>query len=119
MTQLKRPTINHDEYKNGYVDHKKRQDENQEGEKEDQKQYNPKCLGQFNRVPSFHTSPDLMNYERKYLKEHPVGFAIIAHKDITILETFFAMYFRPWDFYVIHLDKKVKRLEMHLWMYWR
>ena len=73
-----------------------------------------KCQDYFRSFPSLHESWDLMNLENKLLQDHPIGYTISAHTSIIIMELFFGMYFRPWDFYVIHLEKEVILLPVWL-----
>ena len=38
---------------------------------------------------------------------HPMAFSFALHQHLTIFEMFLSLYFRPEDFYCIHLDSKV------------
>lgn len=54
-------------------------------------------------------NPTLTNFENIYLHDHDgIAFNIMVHEQPEIFELFLALYFRPNNFYAIHLDAKVR-----------
>ena len=66
------------------------------------------CSTYFNTMPVLSENPTLMAFEKYILyKYDAIAFNIMVHDQPAIFELFLALYFRPNDFYAIHLDAKV------------
>ena len=69
------------------------------------------CSEYFNFIPVLFENMDVKEFEKDGLKDeiHSLAFNIMVHSQPGILEFFLALYFRPDDNYVFHLDAKVQR----------
>jgi len=66
------------------------------------------CEEYFKKLPTLHDVPQLLEYEDQMLKsKRPLAFSFLVHKDLLVWELFLSLYFRPKDFYCIHIDSKV------------
>ena len=62
----------------------------------------------FNVTPALLGNPLFMEFENKLLQGYsPIAYNIMVHHQPVIFEVFLAAYFRPYDYYVVHLDAKV------------
>ena len=68
------------------------------------------CEKYFHDVPVFAFNPDIIGYERKELRRVNLAFSHMLHHQVVIYEAFLAMYFRPNNFYCVHLDVKASDL---------
>ena len=68
------------------------------------------CLAYFDLIPALFENNDIQEFEEAFLKDMntSIAFNIMVHSQPGILELFLALYFRPDNHYVFHLDKKVK-----------
>ena len=68
------------------------------------------CTEYFNTIPALFENIDSKAFEEDVLKyvTDSIAFNIMVHSQPGIMELFFALYFRPDNHYVIHLDKKVQ-----------
>ena len=68
------------------------------------------CLVYFDLIPALFENIDIQMYEEAFMKDinTSIAFNIMVHSQPGILELFLALYFRPDNHYVFHLDKKVK-----------
>ena len=73
------------------------------------------CTEYFHTIPALFQNVDVTTFEEDALKDilhkggnNSIGFNIMVHSQPGIIEIFLALYFRPDNHYVIHLDKKVK-----------
>ena len=65
------------------------------------------CDEYFSNVPVFAFNKDITQYERDSLKPlFSLAFSHMLHTQVAIYEVFLAMYFRPNNFYCIHVDYK-------------
>ena len=67
------------------------------------------CTNYFNIIPALFDNSDVIEFEDEQMKdiETSIAFTIMVHSQPGIFEFFLALYFRPDNHYVIHLDKKV------------
>ena len=67
------------------------------------------CSRYFNAIPSLCSNKNMILFESVQMKDikTAMAFNIMAHLHPGIFELFLALYFRPNDHFVIHLDKKV------------
>ena len=75
------------------------------------------CSSYFENMPVLTALPVLTDLENQLLFPKPnhqdsstprmMGYNIMVHSQPAIFEIFLAVYYRPYDYYVIHLDKKV------------
>ena len=67
------------------------------------------CTNYFNIIPALFDNSDVIEFEDEQMKdiETSIAFNIMVHSQPGIFEFFLALYFRPDNHYVIHLDKKV------------
>ena len=68
------------------------------------------CEKYFHGVPVFAFDPEIIEYERKELSRVNLAFSHMLHHQVVIYEAFLAMYFRPNNFYCVHLDVKASDL---------
>ena len=68
------------------------------------------CEKYFHDVPVFAFNPEIIGYERKELSRVNLAFSHMLHHQVVIYEAFLAMYFRPTNFYCVHLDVKASDL---------
>ena len=70
------------------------------------------CEEYFDNVPVFALNKDIIQYEESYLKpdSFSVAFSHMLHHQVAIYEVFLAMYFRPTNFYCVHVDYKADGL---------
>ena len=75
-----------------------------------------KCSVYFRFIPALFENVDVKEFEKDALKDisGSVAFNIMVHSQPGILEIFLALYFRPDDHYVIHLDAKVQTFPVHV-----
>ena len=68
------------------------------------------CSDYFNVVPVLFQNVEVKEYEEAVMEDikSSIAFNIMVHSQAAMFELFLALYFRPHDHYVIHLDKKVK-----------
>ena len=67
------------------------------------------CAKYFDVFPVLYFNQILQKYEKQNLKlTHSLAFSHLVHKEIAIYEAFLSVYFRPNDFYCIHVDKEAK-----------
>ena len=65
------------------------------------------CSKYFEVYPVLYFSEVLKNYEKLNLKSaSSIAFSHLLHKEIAIYEAFLSVYFRPNNFYCIHIDKE-------------
>ena len=65
------------------------------------------CDEYFTNVPVFALNKDIIKYEQDNLKpQFSLAFSHMLHTQLAIYEVFLAMYFRPNNFYCIHVDYK-------------
>ena len=67
------------------------------------------CSTYFNAIPSLCNNKNVILFESAQMNEikTAMAFNIMVHLHPGIFELFLALYFRPNDHFVIHLDKKV------------
>ena len=75
------------------------------------------CSSYFENMPVLTSFPLFSVFENQLLFPKPnyedsstptmMGYNIMVHSQPAIFEIFLAVYYRPYDYYVIHLDKKV------------
>ena len=78
------------------------------------------CSSYFENMPVLTALPVLTDLENQLLFPQPnyqdsstprmMGYNIMVHSQPAIFEIFLAVYYRPYDYYAIHLDKKVKHI---------
>ena len=68
------------------------------------------CSSYFYVIPALFKNPDLYKFERDALNDddEAIAYNIMVHSQPGIVEVFLALYFRPNDHYVFHLDAKVE-----------
>ena len=67
------------------------------------------CKKYFDNYPVLYFNRIIEKYEKKTLKPaYSLAFSHLLHKEIAIYEAFLSIYFRPNDFYCIHVDKESK-----------
>lgn len=67
------------------------------------------CSKYFDVYPVLYSSQVLKKYEKKKLKPaYSLAFSHLLHKEIAIYEAFLSVYFRPNNFYCVHIDKESK-----------
>ena len=67
------------------------------------------CKKYFANYPVLYFNRIIEKYEKKTLKPaYSLAFSHLLHKEIAIYEAFLSIYFRPNDFYCIHVDKESK-----------
>ena len=67
------------------------------------------CKTYFDNYPVLYFNRIIEKYEKKTLKPaYSLAFSHLLHKEIAIYEAFLSIYFRPNDFYCIHVDKESK-----------
>ena len=66
------------------------------------------CEKYFENVPIFGMNKEIIRYEDQVLKFKNISLAFshMLHQQVAIYEVFLAMYFRPNNFYCIHVDVK-------------
>ena len=65
------------------------------------------CKKYFQYLPVFVKNRDIKYFEKENLDESiRLAFSHMLHNHVAIYEAFLAMYFRPYNFYCIHLDYK-------------
>ena len=66
------------------------------------------CVTYFTVTPVLIENTIIGEFEKELLYNYdPIAYNIMVHKQPLIFELFLAVYFRPYDYYVIHLDAKV------------
>lgn len=67
------------------------------------------CTYYYDIVPALFDNTDIIEFEGELMKDFgtSIAFNIMVHSQPGIFEFFLALYFRPDNHYVIHLDKKV------------
>ena len=67
------------------------------------------CKKYFDNYPVLYFNHIIEKYEKKTLKPaYSLAFSHLLHKEIAIYEAFLSIYFRPNDFYCIHVDTESK-----------
>ena len=68
------------------------------------------CSAYFYVIPAIFQNPDIYEFERDVLSDDvdAIAYNILVHSQPGIVELFLALYFRPSDHYVFHLDAKVQ-----------
>ena len=65
------------------------------------------CETYFQSVPVFAMNQDIFAYEKETLDSSiRLAFSHMLHNQVAIYEAFLAMYFRPYNYYCIHIDRK-------------
>ena len=64
------------------------------------------CSKYFDVYPVLYSSEVLKNYERNLTSAYSIAFSHLLHEEISIYEAFLSVYFRPNNFYCIHIDRK-------------
>ena len=74
------------------------------------------CSTYFDVIPAMDGNIDVKLFESVKMHdiETSLAFSIMAHSQPGIIELFLALYFRPDNHYVIHIDKKVKMIRIHI-----
>ena len=67
-----------------------------------------KCDKYFKIFPPIFLDNTISKFEETSLESYNLGFVHHIQKDIAIYEAFLSIYFRPNNFYCIHLDKKAE-----------
>lgn len=69
------------------------------------------CRRYFEYHPVLAFESGVKQFEEASLEDigHSYAFSHLLHKDVAIYETFLAMYFRPNNYYCVHVDLKVRR----------
>ena len=59
-------------------------------------------------LPVFAMNNEIIEYEKKFINSEvtKLAFSHMLHNHVAIYEAFLAMYFRPYNFYCIHIDLK-------------
>ena len=67
------------------------------------------CSVYFHHIPALFEIRNVIEIEKNILRNvnGSIGYNIMVHLQPGIFEFFLALYFRPYDHYVIHLDAKV------------
>lgn len=79
------------------------------------------CSNYLDNMPVLTALPVLTDLENQLLFRQPkhkdastpmmMGYNIMVHSQPAIFEIFLAVYYRPYDYYVIHLDQKVRPMK--------
>ena len=66
------------------------------------------CENYYDNVPVFSFNHEIVQKEKKEFGDRatPLAFSHMLHHQVSIYEVFLAMYFRPINFYCIHVDVK-------------
>ena len=68
------------------------------------------CTTYFDTFPAFALQSKFVEEEeKKMLRQFPKAFAHMVHTDISILEVFLSIYFRPDNFHCVHVDAKAAK----------
>ena len=80
------------------------------------------CPSYFNMMPVLSENPTLVKFENIYVDRNnfigheAIAFNIMVHEQPAIFELFLALYFRPNNFYSIHLDAKVRSIYINIYL---
>ena len=74
------------------------------------------CSTYFDVIPAMYRNIDVKLFENVQMHniKTALAFNIMVHSQPGILELFLALYFRPYDHFVIHLDKKVMMIRINI-----
>ena len=68
------------------------------------------CEKYFRTFPVLAADKEFVEFEKSTILEpSSLAFSHLIHKDISILEVFLALYFRPNNFHCVHIDRKASR----------
>ena len=69
------------------------------------------CEMYFRYMPVVFTNEDVNTFEQENVKPSVrLAFSHMLHNQVVIYETFLAMYFRPYNYYCVHVDKKAEKI---------
>jgi hypothetical protein len=69
------------------------------------------CKNYFNTFPILGANDGFVEAERSILLDsQPLAYSHLVHRDVSVLEVFLSLYFRPNNFHCIHVDKNADDL---------
>ena len=69
------------------------------------------CDRYFHSVPAAFQDAQITKYEMIHLKNDVrLAFSHMLHNQVAIYEAFLAMYFRPYNYYCLHIDRKAEKI---------
>ena len=69
------------------------------------------CDKYFQSVPAAFQDTQITKYEKIHLKSDVrLAFSHMLHNQVAIYEAFLAMYFRPYNYYCLHIDRKAEKI---------
>ena len=69
------------------------------------------CDKYFQYVPAAFQNTQITKYEKIHLKSDVrLAFSHMLHNQVAIYEAFLAMYFRPYNYYCLHIDRKAEKI---------